>query len=97
MKPYIITTGATAGRCVLFGYSDEEPEIGDEFRLERARMVIYWPSAVGGLLGLAGDGPKGGLRLSGTVTATRFHPVREVIEVEHDVAEMLSKWPTYVG
>ena len=95
-KPYIITTGATAGRCVLFGYCEEEPEIGEEFRLERSRMVLYWPKECGGLFGLAADGPKDGLRLSGAVT-TKGHPVREVIEVEHDVAEMLSAWPVYRG
>ena len=61
-----------------------------------ARMVLYWPSACGGLFGLAADGPKEGLRLTHPVTTHPGEVVR-VIEVPALAAGALSDWAPYVG
>jgi hypothetical protein len=53
-QPIILCAGEH-GRCLLHGYVTHEPEPGQPVRLERARMVIYYPS--GGALGLAVNGP----------------------------------------
>ena len=90
MKPYIVCSGAN-GQCVVFGYSETEPEVGKPHRLERARMVIYWPEACNGLLGLAAAGPKPGLRLTPEVSFVKDMTV-EVVGVSELAAAGLSSW-----
>lgn len=90
-KPYIVTTGAN-GRCVLFGWSETKPQPGENYTLHNSRMVLYWPSACRGLLGLAADGPKDGLRLSGAVIENSGGPVVQVLCLTDTVGRALDAW-----
>ncbi len=51
----------TAHKGVFFGYTSEiQPDAANRIRLEKCRMVVYWPSKVHGVLGLTEQGPVGG-------------------------------------
>lgn len=94
MTPYIITTGAN-GRCVIYGYSEEEPQPGQPFRLERARMVIRWTGQ--GIFGLAANGPRSADRISKAVKVTAGGPVKEVLHVSTEAATKLDEAPAWQG
>ncbi|MDX1253659.1 MAG: hypothetical protein R3201_00120 [Oceanisphaera sp.] len=94
MKPYIITTGAN-GRAVIYGYSETEPIPGQPYRLERARMVIYWTEH--GLLGLAADGPQSGARISKVVEFTSGEVVRQVLSVSAAAAVAMDEVKPWQG
>ena len=90
-KPYIICGGAT-GRAVIFGWLDTEPEAEKPCVIYDARMVLYWPAACGGLLGLAANGPQRGLRMTGTV-ARVTDTARQSLSVTAEAAKALTEWP----
>ena len=90
MKCYIVCGGAT-GRAVVIGYSATEPVVGETARLERARMLLYWPSECNGLFGFAADGPKPGTRLTPTVAVTEC-TCREWLAVSDEAAALVSSW-----
>ena len=89
-KPVIICGGQT-GRAVIFGWVDEIPEVNQTFEAHDARMVLYWPAECKGLLGLAADGPKRGIKLTSTVPFVR-DTCRQVIAVTKDAAKELKSW-----
>lgn len=91
MIPAIICGGAT-GRAVIYGYVDHLPASDEPVRIERARMVLYWPAACGGLLGLAAGGPRDGLRLTHIVLEVT-DTCRQSIAVSADAATALDEWP----
>ena len=77
LKPYLVTTDF---RGVFFGYASDVS--GDRIALKNARACIYWPSTVGGFMGLAADGPAKGSRIGATAdielrTITTVSPVSE--------------------
>ncbi len=88
-KPVILCTGD--GSAVIFGWVEEIPEIDQPFEAFDARMILYWPEECKGLLGLAADGPKEGLRLTPTVPFTRS-VTKQVVAVNKNAAEELKKW-----
>ena len=96
MQSVIVCCG-TDGRAVVFGQSKSEPVTGGPIVLDNARMVLYWPSACGGLFGLAANGPKEGLRLTESVARTATEAVRQWLSVSDEVAEQLRAWPAYAG
>ena len=96
MQSYIVCCG-TNGRAVVFGECEAEPVCGEPITMRNARMVLYWPAACGGLFGLAAKGPREGLRLTESVTATATEAVRQWLTVPDDVAEQLRQWPAYTG
>lgn len=90
MNPYIVCCGAN-GRCVVYGYSAEEPTQGQPCRLERAKMIVYWSD--GGLLGLAAKGPAKGSRITAAVPVTVTSPVTEWVAVTAEAAGGVDQWP----
>lgn len=54
-------------KVVLFGYATEEEMRKDKPKLERCRMLVYWPTENHGLLGVAADGPKPGAKVTPAV------------------------------
>ena len=91
-KPYIICGGA-AGRAVIFCWLDADPVSEQTVVMHDARMVLYWPTACGGLLGLAANGPRDGLRLTAPV-ARVTDTVRQSLSVTPAAAKALEGWPS---
>lgn len=88
--PWIICCG-THGRCVVFGWLDEEPQVGVPVKMWDARMVLEWPADCAGLFGLAAAGPKPGVRLTRAVACT-FNTPKQGIRVLDNVAAALQNW-----
>lgn len=82
--PIILCAGAN-GRALIYGYATAEPVPGQPVRLERARMVIYYPS--GGTFGLAVDGPPDGSRVTKAVPVTVETVWQEWMAVTEAAAE----------
>ncbi len=91
-RPYIICGGAT-GRAVIFCWLDAEPVSEQPVVMYDARMVLYWPESCGGLLGLATNGPRDGLRLTCVVKRVT-DTVRQSLEVSAAAAKALTGWPS---
>ena len=89
-KPVIICCGQT-GRAVIFGWVDEIPEPETITTIHDARMVLYWPVECRGLLGLAADGPKQGLKLTSTVPMVK-DTARQVVAVSKEAGKDLKSW-----
>ena len=82
--PIILCAGEN-GRALIYGYVSEEPEPGQPVRLERARMVLYYPS--GGTFGLASDGPPEGSGVTHAVKVTVETKWQEWLAVSESAAE----------
>jgi hypothetical protein len=89
--PYIVCCGATAGRCVIYGYVDAPPVIGEPCTLTDARMILRWRGG-GGLLGVAAKGPRKGSELTAAVLSTSA-VVRESVQVSAEAAKAIDAWP----
>ena len=61
-RPVLVTTEY---RGVFFGYAEDTS--GDTVILTNARNCIYWPSANGGFMGLASEGPATDARIGARV------------------------------
>ena len=96
MQSVIVCCG-TNGRCVVFGHCESEPEVGQPITLHKARMVLYWPAACGGLFGLAANGPRDGLKLTDAVAVTATEVVRQWLSVSDEAADQMDAWPVYTG
>lgn len=91
MKPYIVCCG-THGRCVVYGWSETEPEHGKPCRLTAARMILYWAGPIG-LFGLASRGPANGSRITAAVSTTETSAVTEWCAVSPEAAQEVDAWP----
>jgi len=89
MLPIILCAGAN-GRALIYGYVAEEPTPGAPVRLERARMVLSYPS--GGTFGLGADGPPTGSQLTATVSVTVETVWQEWLSVSPRAAEVFDGW-----
>lgn len=89
---YIVCCG-TNGRAVLIGECDHEPVAGQPIVMTNARMVLYWDTECGGLLGLAANGPKGRTRITHSVARHGDECVHQWLSVS-DAAKMeIEAWP----
>ena len=77
----------TAHKGVFFGYATETE--GETIKLARARMVVYWPADVRGILGLASAGPTKGSRVTSAVPEIEVRAITAVIEV---TPEAVANW-----
>lgn len=77
----------TAHRGVFFGYTSETE--GETIKLARARMVVYWPTDVRGVLGLAATGPTRGSRITQAVSEMEVRAITAVMEVS---PEAVANW-----
>lgn len=91
MKMYLVCCG-TNGRAVLVGESATEPVAGQPIRLTNARMVLYWSSECGGLLGLAAKGPRTSTRITATVSSHGDECVRQWVEVSEKARKEIDGW-----
>jgi len=89
--PVIVCGGAT-GRAVIYGYVDAMPQAEQIVTIYDARMVLYWPSACGGLFGLSAKGAREGLRLTSPL-ASVSDTARQVLAVVPEAAASLDGWP----
>ena len=92
MKPYIVCTGEN-GRAVIYGYCEADPIAGQPIIVHKARMVLYWSSECGGLLGLAARGPQTKTRLTHAVDRTGLSAVTEWVDVSASAAQGMDQWP----
>lgn len=90
-KMYLVCCGAT-GRAALIGRSPTEPVAGQPITLADARMILYWDSACGGLLGLAANGPKGNAQITASVPRHGDECVRQWIEITPKAASLIDAW-----
>ncbi len=88
-KPIVLCCGEK-GRGLVYGYVEQEPKPGQPVRLERARMVIYYPS--GGTFGLASDGPPEDSRVTHAVSATVETVWQEWLAVSDKAARAFDGW-----
>ena len=88
-QPIILCAGAN-GRALIYGYADGEPRQGEPVRLERARMIIYYPS--GGTFGLASDGPPKESRVTHAVAVTVETVWQEWLSVSAAAARVFDGW-----
>ncbi len=91
MEMYIVCCG-TNGRAVLIGESEAQPEAGKPIELTNARMVLYWDSACGGLLGLASNGPKGSTRITASVSKHGDECVKQWVAVSPQARKEIDSW-----
>lgn len=80
--PLVVTT---AHRGVFFGYG--EPTASDTIRLERARMCVYWPKELHGVIGLASKGPTKGAKIGPAAPAITLQNVTSIIEASESAAK----------
>lgn len=89
MKPILLCAG-THGRALVYGYVDDEPQPGQPVRLERARMVLYYPS--GGTFGLCSGGPPDGSRVTSAVDVVVETSWQEWLSVSTEAARKFDGW-----
>lgn len=74
----------TEHRGVFFGYAAATD--GDQIALKRARLCLYWDTAVKGFMGLAGAGPTKGCRIGPPADIT-LRKITAVLECTPDAAK----------
>jgi hypothetical protein len=79
----------TEFRGVFFGYVVSDSKLPDEITLSKVRNCIYWPSSVGGFLGLASQGPNNDCKIGTMVPELRLFKVTSVSRVSDEAAK---KW-----
>lgn len=85
-KPVIVTTEF---RGVFFGYVKDDKKAPAEIVLTDMRNVIYWPATVGGVFGLASNGPNKETKLGAKIKEIKVYKVTSILDVEKDA---LKKW-----
>ena len=83
MKKQIALLVTTAHKGVFFGYGTPTNEATIE--LTKARMCVYWDSAMRGVMGLAAFGPSGNCKIGPSVEKITLRDVTMVAEVS-DIA-----------
>ena len=86
--PLVVTT---AHRGVFFGYG--EPTNQSTIILTGARMCVYWPQSVQGVMGLASSGPLSGSRVSPAIPKITLQDVTSVMEVTSRAVKQWEKGP----
>ena len=81
------------GRAIVIGEVDSDPVVGQPVRLRDARMVLYWSTACGGLLGLAGRGPREGARITAPVPEVIESTWQTAIRLSAEAAAAVRSWP----
>lgn len=85
--PVLVTT---EHRGVFFGYVHPGVDLDVEsIRIERARMAVFWPADVHGVLGLAANGPTAGCRIGPPAPAITLQGVTSIAEVS---AKAVERW-----
>jgi hypothetical protein len=74
-KALLVTT---AHKGVFFGYGN--PSDGATIELTKARMCVYWDSALRGVMGLAATGPNGNCKIGPAVDKITIRDVTMVAE-----------------
>lgn len=92
MNMYVVCCGVN-GRAVLLGLSPKDPKAGKPIRLRNARMVLYWDTPCGGLLGLAANGPKGESRITAAVARHGDECVHQWLLVSPEARKAIDAWP----
>ena len=88
---YLVCCGVN-GRAVLVGECDSEPVAGQPITMSNVRMVLYWDSECGGLLGLAAKGPKGATRITAPVARHGDECVRQWVSVSNEARKEIESW-----
>ena len=91
-RPVLVTTEY---RGVFFGYAEDTS--GDTITLTNAKNCIYWPSANGGLGGLASEGPAEGARIGARVDKIELRKITSVAEVSEAAMKAWEAASVYRG
>ena len=71
----------TDKRAVVFGYCSDTS--ARPIKLSAARMCLYWSSDVGGVFGLAENGPTKDCKISAALPEITLEGVTAIMTVEH--------------
>jgi len=93
VRPVIVTT---QHRGVFFGFVEGVCE-GKTIRLHRMRNCIYWVSAIGGVFGLASEGPKAGCKIGAVVPSATLQDVTSVADCTPEAAAAWEAYPCHRG
>lgn len=89
-RPVVVTT---KHRGVFFGYAHEDGTQGS-IELDRARMCVYWPAEVRGVLGLASGGPSAKSRVTHALSEPmKLYDVTAVMGASSEAVEAWEKGP----
>lgn len=89
--PVVITTER---RGVFFGWMSHDTPVGaSDIRLELARNCIKWSKTIGGVLGLAANGPNQYCIIGATAPAIRLRGVVSVSECSSDATKRWEEAP----
>jgi len=94
MAKKIILCCGPNGRAVIIGNVEADPVPGEPVHLTDARMVLYWSSDCGGLLGLAARGPRGSTRITVSVPSITETSWQECICLTEVAAKKVDQWPS---
>ena len=95
-KPIILCAGEN-GRALVYGFVDSDPVPDKPVTLTDARMILYYPSACGGIFGVAASGPKEGARVTHAVAETASTVWCQWISVSDESMMRFADWPAYNG
>lgn len=87
-KALLVTTKY---RGVFFGYGT--PSTMSEVVLTKARMCVYWPSELHGVMGLATEGPIKGSRIGPAVARLHVRDITSVAEVSPEATTLWEAEP----
>ena len=86
MRHVVITTNK---RGVFFGELTEHDGDKKIATLKNARMCVYWPASVRGVVGLAATGPKEGAKIT---PACPFMEITDVTAIMDCTSESVAAW-----
>jgi hypothetical protein len=90
-KRMVVVTTDKDRRGVFFGeYVSQQKDI---VVLTNARMAIYWPQGVKGVLGLASVGPLDGSRISPVVPRIKLNGVTAIIDCTQEASTLWKAGP----
>lgn len=86
-RPVVVTT---AHRGVFFGYAHDTD--GEQIKLTRSRLCIYWSADCKGFMGLAANGPSKSCKIGPPADIT-LRNITAVLEVTPEAVERWEKAP----
>jgi len=89
MTPVVITT---SHRGVFFGYV-QQAKLEETMTLKNARMCVFWPETVKGVLGLAATGPLAGSKIGPAVPSLTVNNVDALMEMTREAVQRWEKGP----
>ncbi len=85
MDRHVVVTTDRDRRGVFYGILVSEKD--DVVELEQAKMAVYWPKEVKGVLGLAATGPMKGCRITPEIKKIKLNGVTSIMDCSEDAID----------